>query len=76
MLLTSKSKGVMNAAQMKAPVCRLKLPHLDNDLSLPHDCSSFIKSLLWREGSAGLWMRDPQKVIEGWEDGMNVRELE
>lgn len=64
-LHTSKSKGVVNAAQMKPPVRRFKLPHLDNDLTLLHHYSSFIELRLRWEGSAGWWIQGWQKVMGG-----------
>lgn len=75
-LRTSKSKGVVNAAQMKPPVCWFKLPHLDNDLTLLHDYSSFIQPLPRWEGSAGLWIGGSQKVLEGWEACVNGSDLD
>ena len=56
-LHTSKSKGSVNAAQMKAPARRFKVACLDNDLTLLHDYSSFIQPLLWWEGGAASWIR-------------------
>lgn len=37
--------------QMKPPVCQFKLLQFDNDLTLLHDYSSFIQSLLRWEGA-------------------------
>lgn len=67
---TSKSKGVVNATQMKPLARRFQLPRLDNDLTLLRDYPSFI--LPRREGSAGSWIQGAQ--VMGVRGGARVNE--
>lgn len=53
-------------AQMKPPACQFKPPRVDNDLTLPHDYSSFIqRSLRWEDTVLARGSEAPLKALGG-----------